>query len=176
MEEKDLAGTKCFHNQLNARKMLLMDTIDRKICEILQRDGRITNSEIATALDLSVSAASERVRRLVSAGSVTGFRAILDTKVVGADFCCFLFIDMQYQGEQDAVAALTERPEVLELHHISGAHSYLAKVRVADAHALEVFLQDAVKPLQAVHRTETILSMSVRKETTAVKIASGDQD
>ena len=149
-----------------------MDDIDRNICDILQRDGRATSSDIASAVGVSVSTANDRVRRLVSTGTIRCFRAILDNKSVGSDFCCFLFIDMIYEGEQDAVDALSDRPEVLELHHISGPHSYLAKVRVADAAAIQEFMQQVVKPLKAVTRTETLFSMTVAKETTEVNIAS----
>ncbi len=153
-----------------------MDDIDRKICGILQGDGRATSSDIADAVGVSVSTANDRVRRLVSNGVVRGFRAILDNRSVGADFCCFLFIDMVYEGEQDAVDALSRRPEVLELHHVSGPHSYLVKVRVADAAAVQEFVQDVVKPLKAVTRTETVFSMMVAKETTEVVIASANVD
>ncbi len=152
-----------------------MDRIDRQICGLLQEDGRATNAEIAEVLGVSVSTASDRVRRLISNGTIKSFQARIDTRSAGADFCCFLLIDMVYDGEQAAVEALSARPEVLELHHISGPHSYLAKIRVSDASALEAFLQEAVKPLAAVHRTETFFSMSVRKETSAVKITPPGQ-
>ena len=151
-----------------------MDEIDRKICEVLQSDGRATSSDIASTIGVSVSTANDRVRRLVSTGVVRCFRAILDNKAAGTDFCCFLFIDMDYEGEQDAVDALGDRPEVLELHHISGPHSYLAKVRVADAAAIQAFVQNVVKPLKAVTRTETLFSMTVAKETSEVEIAPAD--
>ena len=153
-----------------------MDGIDRKICGILQSDGRATSSEIATAIGVSVSTANDRVRRLVSNGAIRSFRAILDNQAVGADFCCFLFIDMVYDGEQDAVDALSGRPEVLELHHVSGPHSYLAKVRVTDAAAIQEFVQNVVKPLKAVTRTETVFSMMVAKETTEVLVGSANVD
>ncbi len=153
-----------------------MDDIDRKICGILQGDGRATSSDIADAVGVSVSTANDRVRRLVSNGAIRGFRAILDNRAVGADFCCFLFIDMVYKGEQDAVDALSNCPEVLELHHISGPHSYLAKIRVADAAAIQEFVQHVVKPLEAVTRTETVFSMMVAKETTEVLVGSANFD
>ena len=126
--------------------------------------------EIAKATGVSVSTANERVRKLVASGAIRRFRAVLDPGAVGADFCCHLFIDMAYDGEADAVEVLVDRPEVLELHHISGAHSYLAKVRVADAEAMQEFLQTVVKPLRAVERTETLFSLLVAKETSVIPI------
>ena len=147
-----------------------MDKYDRKICEILQHDGRASSAEIAKQIGVSVSTANERVRKLVASGSVRGFRAIIDPDAARASFCCHVFIDMAYDGEDDAIKALCARPEVMELHHISGAHSYLAKVRVADADAMQEFLQQVVKPMKAIERTETLFSLYVAKESTEVLI------
>lgn len=148
-----------------------MDDIDRKICGLIQEDGRSTSAEIAERVGVSVSTAHDRVRRLVSNGTVLGFRAVLNSRAVGADFCCFLFIDMAYDGEQEAIESLSKHPAVLELHHISGPHSYLMKIRVPDAAAVQRFLQEVVKPLRAIQRTETLFSLDVAKETAVLNVA-----
>ncbi len=148
-----------------------MDEIDRKICEIIQRDGRKSSAEIADAVGVSVSTANERVRRLTASGAVAAWRAILDPAHVGMGLCGFILIDMSFEGEEEAKAVLSERPEIQELHHISGAHSYLAKIRVADTAAMQGFLQNVVKPLAAVERTETIFVLETVKETTEMAIA-----
>ena len=148
-----------------------MDSIDRIIAEILQADGRASSTRLAEATGLSVSSANDRVRRMVADGSISAFRAVLDPVAVGAGLCAFVLIDMGYDGEQLAKETLQARPEVQELHHISGAHSYMAKIRVADTAAMQAFLQDVVKPLKAVLRTESMIVMETSKETTAVKLA-----
>jgi Lrp/AsnC family leucine-responsive transcriptional regulator len=153
-----------------------MDRIDKQIADIVQRDGRKSSAEIAEAVGVSVSTANERVRRLASAGVIEAWRAVLDPSRVGAGLCGFMLVDMAYKGEEEAKAALAERPEVQELHHISGAHSYLVKVRVADTNALQRFLQERVKPLKAVQRTETIFVLETVKETTEVLIADLSED
>lgn len=147
-----------------------MDKTDRLIADLVQRDGRASSAEIAEAVGVSVSTANERVRRLSSTGAVSAWRGILDPTKAGAAFCAFILLDMSYDGEEEACRHLLDQPEVQELHHISGPHSYLMKVRVYDTAALQMFLQEVVKPLQAVNRTETILSLSTLKETTLVKI------
>ena len=63
------------------------------------------------------------------------------------------------------------RAEVMELHHISGAHSYLMKVRTTDTAGLQRFLQTVVKPIPAVLRTETLLSLAALKETLTVPVS-----
>lgn len=155
--------------------MLDMDEIDRQIAEIIQQDGRISNADIAARIGVSVSTASERVRKLVASGAIRSFQGILDPAIAGARLCCFILIDMEYFGEAAACEALVKRPEVMELHHISGAHSYLMKVRVADTDALQAFLQAEVKPLPAIKRTETVISLDALKETGAMKISGPDR-
>ncbi len=152
-----------------------MDDIDRKICGIVQRNGRASSAEIAEAVGVSVSTANERVRRLAATGVISAWRGVLDPQRVGAGLCGFVLIDMAYIGEAEAAAALRARPEVLELHHISGPHSYLAKVRVSDTAAMQRFLQDVVKPLKAVQRTETIFTLDTLKETTELLIAATEK-
>jgi len=148
-----------------------MDEIDRNICEIIQCDGRKSSADIADAVGVSVSTANERVRRLTTSGAVAAWRGILDPAHAGMGLCGFILIDMSFEGEEEAKAILRQRLEIQELHHISGAHSYLAKIRVADTAAMQDFLQNVVKPLSAVERTETIFVLETVKETTEMAIA-----
>ncbi len=151
-----------------------MDRIDRKICEILQHTGRASSAEIAAEVGVSVSTANERVRRMASGGEIQGWHARLDPDIAGAGLCCFVLVDMAYDGESDACAALIAHDEVMELHHISGAHSYMMKLRVRDTRALQDFLASHVKPLTAVVRTETMISLEALKESPVMRISEPD--
>ncbi len=144
--------------------------MDRKICSLLQANGRAASAELAEAIGLSVSSANERVRRLTAQGIVTGWHASLSPEAVGAALCALVLIDMDYAGEAAACAALVARPEVMELHHVSGPHSYLMKIRVKDSRALQAFLQEVLKPLPGIRRTETLLSLEALKESGAMRI------
>ena len=145
-----------------------MDIIDQKIAAILQADSRSSSASLAEAVGVSVSTASERVRRLTANGDISGWRASLKPTRFGIGLCAFILIDMAYEGEEEARTTLVGRPEVQELHHISGAHSYVAKVRVPDTAAMQAFLQEVVKPLAAVIRTESMIVMDTAKETTEI--------
>lgn len=151
-----------------------MDKIDRIICEIIQRDGRASNATIAEAAKVPTSTANDRLRRLASTGTIKSWHAVLDAERAGAGLACFVLIDMRYDGEEEAVAALCARDEVQELHHISGAHSYLAKLRVRDMPAVQRFLDEVVKPLAAIHHTETVFGLKTYKETSIVIVADVD--
>ena len=152
-----------------------MDAVDRRICELVQSNGRISNAKVADGVGVSASTAHERVRRLEASGVIAQWRGILAPDRVGAGFCGFVLIDVAYGGEAELCATLIDRPEILELHHISGPHSYLAKIRVADSHAMHRFLQDVLKPLSGVVRTETIVVFETRKETSEVCVARNEE-
>ena len=98
----------------------------------------------------------------------------LDPTALGAGLCAFVLVDMAFDGETEATAALAAHPEVQELHHVSGPHSYLMKLRLADMPALQAFLADVVKPLAAVTRTETILALDTVKETAAIAVRGAE--
>ena len=148
----------------------MLDDIDRKICALLQENARASSTEVAQAVSLSVSAANERIRRLAANGAIRGWHAALAPDLFGAGLCAFVLIDMDFEGEAETVAALTARDEVQELHHISGPHSYLMKLRLTDTKALQAFLSDVVKPLPAVSRTESIITLDTAKETPAIAL------
>lgn len=150
-----------------------MDEIDRMICDTVQRDGKLSSAGLARAVGLPVSTANDRLRRLEAQGVIAAWRAVLDPMRVGAGLCAFVLVDMAHDGEADAVAALRARAEVMELHHVSGAHSYLLKLRVRAMPDVQRFLADVLKPLAAVQRTETIFALETLKETSEVCVASG---
>lgn len=151
-----------------------MDSIDRKICALVQEDAKRTTAQIAEAVGLPLSTAADRLKRLQASGTITGFHAALSPSALGVPLCAFVLIDMAHDGETEAVGVLAARAEVMDLHHISGAHSYLAKVRLADMAAMQRFLAEVVKPLGAVTRTETIFALDSIKETAALPVSDDD--
>ena len=148
-----------------------MDDIDKKISNLIQKNGRLSSAGIAEAVGVSVSTANERVRRLASTGIVQDWRAVLNPKKVGTSLCALIMLDVNYEGEAETTTSLASFPEIQEIHHISGAHSYLLKIRVADTDALQNFLSEKVKPLNGVNRTESFIVLETVKETTEVLIS-----
>jgi len=147
-----------------------MDENDRKICEIVQENGKASLAALAEALNLPQSTAADRLKRLQACGAIRGWHAALDPAQFGAALCAFVLVDMDHDGEAAACAALAARGEVLEIHHISGPHSYLVKLRLADMAAMQRFLSDVLKPLAAVKRTETLFALDTVKETAAIAV------
>ncbi len=144
---------------------MVIDVIDKEILNIVQTDSRQSSAQIAKAVGVSVSTANERVRKLTASGHIKAWQAVLNPKKVGAGLCAFLLLDMDFEGEAAACAELAKLDEVQELHHISGAHSYMMKVRIKDTQALQALMSEKIKPLPAVVRTQSMLVLSTEKET-----------
>jgi Lrp/AsnC family leucine-responsive transcriptional regulator len=148
-----------------------VDLSDLSILQILQRDNRRSAADVGREVGLSVSAVSDRIRRLNTAGTILANRAVVDPSRAHLLLCAFLFIDLAAHTDESALArALREFPEVQEAHHITGPHSWLLKVRVRDSRALQSLLTHRLKPLPGVMRTETIIVLDTAKETTELAL------
>ncbi|MBC2907440.1 Lrp/AsnC ligand binding domain-containing protein [Streptomyces cupreus] len=110
-----------------------MDSTDRKIVATLQSEGRITLTDLAEKVSLSVSRCQRRVRELETAGVISGYRAVVDAAALGYGFEVLLFATL---SRPDAVtefdAALAEIPEVIEAQRLFGEPDYLIRVVSAD--------------------------------------------
>jgi Lrp/AsnC family leucine-responsive transcriptional regulator len=148
-----------------------MDATDTEILRLLQIDNRRSSNEIGKEIGLSVSAVNERVRRLNAMGVVKANRAIVDPAAAGLDLCAFMFVDIDSRGDEEGfVAGVAAAPEVQEVHHITGSHSYLLKVRTPGTSDLQKFLSSTLKLLPGVIRTESFVVLETRKETSELPI------
>ena len=139
-----------------------LDRTDRMILGILQREGRITNLELAERIGLSPTAASERTRRLLKDGLVTGFGARVDPHRLGFGLLVFVevLLDKTTPDVFDHFAAAARRaPEVLECHMVAGGFDYLVKTRVADMAAYRRFLGEILLALPGVKEIRTYAVM-----------------
>lgn len=148
-----------------------MDAIDLQILGIIQSDNRRSAADIGQEIGLSVSAVSDRVRRLNASGVVVANRAVIDPLRVGLGICAFIFVDLEPRADEaDFVQRVTALPEVQEAHHITGPHSWLVKVRVRDTAALQLWMMEQLKPLPGVLRTETLIALTSAKESSELTI------
>ena len=143
-----------------------MDAFDRKIICLLQADNLLSNAEVGQAVGLSVSATNERVRRLNRSGVIRGNHAVLDPDQVELPLCAFVFIDLAPHPDEAIFRAdMAARPEVQEVHQVTGAHCYLVKIRASSTRALQRFLMEHVSSQPDVLRTETVIVLETIKET-----------
>ena len=148
--------------------MRTLDRTDRLILDILQRDGRIAISELATRVNLSTTPCSERVKRLERDGVITGYYARVNPALVDKNLLVFLEIKLSAKSGDvfDRVAHdLAQIPEVLECHLISGEFDYLVKARLKEMSAYRRLLGDLLKKLPASASSHSYVVMEEVKET-----------
>ena len=150
-----------------------IDEIDIKILEALQRQGRISNAELARQVNLSPPAVHARVRQLEEKGFIRDYVALLDHERLNYDMLCFINISLQIHqfDEIERFRALVRAmPEVLECHHVTGEFDYLLKVVIHNRKDLERFVVNRLTPISGVARIYTSLVLTEVKRTTALPL------
>ena len=135
-----------------------IDGTDRRILGELQRDGRITNVELASRCHLSPAACLVRVRSLEESGYIRGYRAVLDPGKLGQAMVVFVEIKLD-RTTSDAfkrfASAVADVPEIVECHMVAGGFDYLIKVRVENMAVYREVLTKVLVELPAVRETHT---------------------
>ena len=153
-----------------------LDRYDRQILETLQRDGRISNQDLADRIGLSPSPCLRRVRTLEEAGLITGYRALLDAKKLGLSLMALIGISMdQHTPERFAnlESAIAEIPEILECLLITGQQSdYQLKVVVRDMDAYQDLLLNKITRIQGVTGVHTSFVLRKVVDRTSLPVAA----
>jgi Lrp/AsnC family leucine-responsive transcriptional regulator len=150
-----------------------MDALDAKLLTILQSDGRISTVDLAERLNLSPTATSERLKRLVREGYILGYGARLDPARLGLGLLVFveLLLDKTTSDIFEQFAAAVRRtPEILECHMVAGGFDYLVKARVADMAAYRKLLGEVLLALPGVKETRTYAVMEEVKSEGALPV------
>jgi DNA-binding Lrp family transcriptional regulator len=139
-----------------------MDALDRKILTELQLDGRLTVTELAARVKLSVSPCHRRLRDLEQAGAIRGYRAVVDPAAVGLNFEAIVFVTLRWEGRdtiagfEQAVAAV---PHVIQAQRLFGEPDYLLRVAAADLAAYQQLYDQQLATLPGVQRLTSTLVM-----------------
>jgi len=144
-----------------------LDQFDRKIINILSRDGRMPVTELAEQVGLSKTPCQVRLKRLIDDGVIKGFRAVLDMARLGMDHIAFTEVKLSDTREQ-ALAEFNRGvmaiPEIEECHMIAGSFDYLMKVRTADIRRFRLVLGEKISTLPHVANTSTFVVMESVKD------------
>jgi len=153
----------------------IIDDLDRRILNILQENGRISNADIARKVGKAPSAVLERVRKLERRDFITGYEAVLNPKNVGLGLTAFtlVFAD-EPAGSFETGNELAKIREVLEVHYTAGQAPYLVKVRVKDTEALQRTLSK-FGAIPTVRDTNSTIVLTTVKETRGIPI-DADED
>jgi DNA-binding Lrp family transcriptional regulator len=142
-----------------------MDKIDRKILAELQFDGRLSVTDLADRIGLSVSPCHRRVRALEQSGVIRGYRAHLDPGSLGFNFSALVFVTMR-EGDRQAVEAfenaMVDIPQVIQAQRLFGDPDYLLHVIARDLPAFQRLYDEQLSALPGVQRlTSTLVMKSV---------------
>jgi len=144
-----------------------LDRIDRTILAELQRDGRLTNRELAEKVHLSESACLRRVRSLEEAGVIDRYAALVSQTKVGLPGNVFVSITLNRQEQADLAAfeeAVRRVPEVMECYLMTGQQDYLLRVVVTDPADFERLHSQHLTRLPGVARVQSSFALrTVRK-------------
>jgi len=154
--------------------MLKLDRYDRRILELLQENGRISNQDLADRIGLSPSPCLRRVRALEDSGIIAGYRALLDAGKLGLDLTAILSISMdRHTPERFAAfdAAVGALPEVLECLLVTGRDAdYQLKVVVQDMAAYQDLLLNKITRIEGVTGVHSSFVLRRVLERTALPI------
>jgi Lrp/AsnC family leucine-responsive transcriptional regulator len=148
-----------------------VDAIDLRILEILQRDARVTQQEIARRVRLSQPSVADRIHKLEARGIILGYVAKVDPSHLGKDITAFIGVGISHPKyfEQFGKKVLA-LPDILECHRVAGSDSYLLKIRTENTRSLDRLLVEQLRIIPGVYRTETTLVLSSIKEDLALSV------
>lgn len=150
-----------------------LDRYDRSLLQVLQREGRITNSELAARVHLSESACLRRVRNLETLGLIEGYAAVINQQRAGCPVDVFVSITLERQERADLRAfedAIRKLPEVMECYLMSGEYDYLVRVVVADTADFERVHSQHLTSLPHVARVHSSFALRTVQKSRALPI------
>lgn len=139
-----------------------MDRIDRNILAQLQREGRLSLTDLAARVSLTVAPTHRRVRDLEQSGAIVGYRALVDPEALGLSFEALVFVSMKQEGRAtllDFEKAVADIPNVLQAQRLFGDPDYLLRIRTTDLDRYAQLEDDVLATLPGVQRLNSKLVM-----------------
>lgn len=150
-----------------------LDAIDMRILRELQRDGSLTNVELARRVNLSPSPCLARVKALETAGVIDRYVAIASAQKLGLGLNVFISISLKEQSKAalaEFESRVSEHDEVMECYLMTGDSDYLIRVALADIQALERFILEKLSPIPGVEKIRTSFTLKQVRYKTALPL------
>ena len=150
-----------------------LDTIDKKLLELLQTDTKKTTKELSLKLNLSVTAVYERIKKLEREQVIQKYVALLDKSKIEKNFVVFCHVKL-IQHNIDLIAQFEKEvvklDEVLECFHVSGDYDYILKIYVKDMEAYREFMVTKLTTIQHIGSTHSTFMIGEVKNTTVFRL------
>ena len=148
-----------------------LDETDRRIVQLLSRDGRMTNAELAAAIGVAASTAHARTRALLERGVITGFHAGVDQSVLGRGLQAIIGVTLRGGSRQESIEAFADAirglPQVIQLFFLGGADDFLIHIAVPDSSAVRAFVVEHLSAQPSVASTRTSLIFDYHRNAVA---------
>ena len=150
-----------------------IDGTDYRIIEELQRDGSLSNVELARRVHLSPSPCLTRVKALEAAGVITRYVALVNAAALGLDLSVFISISLQSQSKAalaEFERRIAEHDEVMECYLMTGDSDYLIRVAVPNIAALEKFILEQLTPIPGIEKIRSSFALKQVRYKTALPL------
>jgi len=150
-----------------------LDVIDHKLLEILQQNGKITNSQLSKDVGLSPAPTLERVKKLEQSGIIQSYHAQVNRDKVGLGV--LTFVQVTLKGHQKTiieafVKKVNSVPEIIECHHVTGSCDFLLKVIAKDITNYQQLIMDTINEIEVVSSTQTMVILQTIKNSKVLPI------
>ncbi len=149
------------------QKIEKIDTLDKKILNILSKNARMPFKDVAAECGVSRAAIHQRVQRLIEIGVILGSSFNINPKSLGYTTCTYVGITLERGNMYREVAQqIAMIPEVVECHYTTGSYTMLIKLYAKDNEQLMELLNDKLQNINGVVSTETLISLeqSIKRE------------
>jgi len=146
-----------------------MDAIDVRILELLQQNARISVSEISKNVNLSLSAVSERLKKLEASKVIKNYTIILNPEYLGKELSVIMNISLENPDHtMDFIEFILSESEILECHYITGEYDYALKITTKNTQTLE-HMMNRIKSVPGIKKTQTNVILSTLKNLYSVR-------
>ena len=145
-----------------------MNNIDIEILKLLQGNARITASEIASKINLSVPAVSDRLKKLDASGIIEKYTAIISPKKANKSLTVIMFVSLGNPKFADKfIEIIQKEDEIIECHYLAGDFDYELKIITTNTETLEMIL-NRIKLVAGVQKTKTVVALSTIKNNYSI--------
>ena len=150
-----------------------MDSIDKKLLILLQKDSKKTTKELSVKLNLSVTAVYERIKKLEREGIIQNYVALINRSKVDKGFIVFCHIKLIQHTREFLTkfeSQVVKLSEILDCHNLSGYYDYILKIAVRDMEEYREFLVTKLTTLEHIGSTHSTFMISEVKNTTVIEL------
>ncbi len=150
-----------------------LDSIDRKILELLQTNSNITNAQLAQEVGLSPAPTLERVKKLETAGVIKSYHAVIDTASVGLGVSTFVMASLKGHNKENIskfMNAISKIEEIVECHHVTGQADFILKIVCTDIPSYQNLMLEKVTNIEVVDNLQSMVILSTFKDSKIVPI------